>query len=267
MEKTKIINKRVIKPQAKTKVQRTAKLNRRQHSVTELYEVTGGRVDEIVTRLLNHALSPETGERGKPPQRKTRAKEKEKEKQTAFLRAFGDSCDLAGAAHLAGIELATHHRWLARDRAYKDEFEATIPMALGALEDSVTHFARHGWFQPLIYKGELQYAWRRRTLCQLADGTTVFEDELPKGALVTGRRTVSTHDGEMLGTHRIDQRLLLAVAAKWMPERYGRQPAREQYGTAPRFTAQPADAVDRAAGISRRELKDLLWKFANPVDS
>jgi hypothetical protein len=241
MEMTKVINNRVIKPPAKTKVQHAAKLNQSQHSVGELFEVTGGRVDEIVTRLVNHVLYPETGKRGKPRQRKTRAKVKEK--QTAFLRAFGDSCDLAGAAHLAGIELATHYRWLARDTAYKDEFEATIPMALGALEDSLTDLARHGWFQPLIYQGELQYAWRRRTLCQLTDGTTVFEDELPKGALVTGRRTVSTHDGEMLGTHRIDQRLLLDVAAKWMPERYGRQPAREQYGTAPRFTAQPADVV------------------------
>lgn len=267
-----MINNRVIKPQAKTKVQHTAKLKldrysvRELHSVRELYEVTGGRVDETVTRLLNHALSLETGERGKPRQRKTRAKVKEKEKQTAFLRAFGDSCDLEGSAQLAGIERATHYRWLATDAAYRDEFEATIPMALGALEDSVTELARHGWFQPLIYQGEFQYARRRRTLCQLADGTSVFEDELPKGALVTGRRTVSTDDGEMLGRHRSDAGLLLAVAAKWMPERYGRQAAREQVGPAPRFTAQPADATAGAAGISGRELKDLLWKFANPVD-
>jgi len=212
----------VIKPKVNTRVQRTAGLNQSRGlppAGEELYEVSGGRLDELVTRLLNRLRFLETGERGQPRRRKTGAKEKEK--QTAFLRAFGESCSLVGAAQLVGIKLATHHRWLATDSEYKDEFEATIPMASGVLEDSLIQLARYGWFQPLIYQGEFQYAMRKRTICQLADGNTAFEDELPKGARVTGRRTVSTRDGEMLGRYRHDGRLLLDLLAKWMPEEFG----------------------------------------------
>jgi hypothetical protein len=228
-----------MKAKAKTNVPRTAKLSPSRSLPRfgeEPYEVTGGRADQTLTRMLNRIRYLETGERGEPRRRKTRGKEKEK--QTAFLRAFGDNCDLAGSAQLVGIKLTAHYRWLATDPEYKDAFEATIPMALGALEDSVTHLALHGWFEPLIYQGEFRYALRKRTICQLADGTTAFEDELPKGARVTGRSAVSTADGEMLGRIRHDEGLLLDLVAKTIPERYGRgrRKVKEECGIGPEAT-------------------------------
>jgi hypothetical protein len=94
-------------------------------------------------------------------------------------------------------------------------------MAAGALEDDIIRWARIGVFEPLVYQGEFQYATRKRTLCKLADGTTAFEDELPDGALVSERRTITTRDGEMLGVYRRDARLLEMLLAAWMPEKYG----------------------------------------------
>jgi hypothetical protein len=142
-------------------------------------------------------------------------------RQSAFLRAFRDSCSVTNSALLAGIDRATHYAWLAQDARYKAAFEAAIPEAAGLLEDALIRWARVGLFEPFIYKGEFQYAARRRTICKLADGTTAFEDELPRGARVTERRTVTTLDGEMLGVYRRDARLLEMLLAAWMPEKYG----------------------------------------------
>jgi len=236
-----------MKAKAKTNVPRTAKLSPSRSLPRfgeEPYELTGGRADETVTGMLNRIRYLETGERGEPRRRKTRRKEKEK--QTAYQRAIGDNCDLAGSAQLVGMRLATHYRWLATDPEYKDAFEATIPMALGAREDSVTRLARDGWFEPLIYKGEFRYALRTRTICQLADGTTAFEDELPKGVRVTGRSTVSTADGEMLGRIRHDEGLHLDLMARWIPERYGRgrRKVKEECGIGPQVTETPEDVLE-----------------------
>ena len=59
----------------------------------------------------------------------------------------------------------------------------------------------------------------------------MFEDELPKGASVSERRTVMTRDGEMVGVYRPDGGLLLKILAAKMPEQYGtgRRPIPESY--------------------------------------
>jgi hypothetical protein len=133
-------------------------------------------------------------------------------------------------ARLSGIERATHSGWLATDEQYKAEFEASRPMAADAVRDQILSLATEGFFQPIIYKGEFQYAKRKRTLCKLKDGTTAFEDELPKHANVIQRRTVTTADGEMLGIYRKNPRLIWAVADSWTKEyEKKRGPKRENY--------------------------------------
>jgi hypothetical protein len=142
-------------------------------------------------------------------------------RKRAFLRAFRDNCSVTESALLIGVDSSIHYEWLATDAKYKAAFEAAIPMAIGAVEDALMRMASKGVFVPLIYKGEIQRAERERTLCKLADGTTAFDDELPKGARVTGRQTVMTRDGEILGAYRPNTRLLLMLLKARMPERYG----------------------------------------------
>ena len=83
-----------------------------------------------------------------------------------------------------------------------------------------------GVFKPYFYKGKACYASRKRTICDLADGTSAFADELPKGAEVTKRRTVTVRDGKMLGVYKPDTRALITLLAAWFPEEFG--PARRR---------------------------------------
>jgi hypothetical protein len=82
------------------------------------------------------------------------------------------------------------------------------------------HFSRApkrgtvGVFKPLVYKGEFCYEKQQRVLCELADGTTAFEDELPEDATVLRRRTVTTR-GEQLGVYKKDTRALWAAILKF----------------------------------------------------
>jgi hypothetical protein len=142
-------------------------------------------------------------------------------KKRAFLRAFRDNCSVTESASLIRIDSSIHNDWLAADTKYKAAFEAAIPMAIGAVQDALIRVALTGVFVPLIYKGEIQRAQRERTICQLAEGTTAFEDELPKGARVTGRQIVTTRDGEILGTYRHDGCVLTMLLRAWLPARYG----------------------------------------------
>jgi hypothetical protein len=206
------------------KVKRNAKLAsrdaeaglRRESAGSEIYE-SGDRSDEGVIGIPGKSA---------PRQRKTHASRKK-----AFLRAFEDSGLVAESALLAGIDRATHYKWLATDAKYSAAFEATKPMAEGALQDHAIRLATVGFFQPLLYKGQFQYATRKRTLCKLTDGTTGFEDQLPKGANVSEHRTVMTRDGEMLGVYRPHAGLLLKLLAAFTPEEYGagRRPIPEKY--------------------------------------
>jgi hypothetical protein len=58
-------------------------------------------------------------------------------------------------------------------------------------------------------------------LCDLADGTTAFDDELPADARVIRRRTVTTR-GRQLGWYKVDGFALRAVLAATMPEEFGK---------------------------------------------
>jgi hypothetical protein len=157
--------------------------------------------------------------------------------KTAFLRAFRENGSITESARLAGADRATHCDWLSTDAIYKAAFEASGPIAAGALEDRLTRLAVFGLFEPIVYKGKFQYAERRRTMCKLADGTSAFEDELPTGASVIERRTVTTRDGERLGVYRPNVGLLIKLLAERMPEKYGTNPRRmpEKYSAAVRL--------------------------------
>jgi hypothetical protein len=128
-------------------------------------------------------------------------------RKAAFLRAFGDNGSVTRSAQLAGINRTTHYQWLSEDTRYKAEFDLRIRMAEGDALDELVRRGRVGEFQPLIHKGQFQYAVLERTLCTLADGTTAFEDKLPKGATILERRTVTTR-GEMLGVYKRDPKAL-----------------------------------------------------------
>ena len=142
-------------------------------------------------------------------------------KQTVFLRAFAGNFSITTSARLAGIDRTTHYDWLLNYATYKAKFERILPMAADAVEGELFRRGVIGVFEPHIYKGQYCYAARQRIMCTLADGTFAFEDELPKDAEVTARCTVTTRDGERLGTYRKDVRALLILAAARMPEKYG----------------------------------------------
>jgi hypothetical protein len=188
-------------------------------------EAGGKEICESVEGRSDEGGSGAAGKRV-PRQRRTQAGRKR-----AFLRAYQDNGSETESARLAEIERATHYKWLAADQKYNAAFEATKPMAAGALQDNAIRLATVGLFEPVVYKGQFQYAPRKRTLCLLADGTSVFEDELPKGASVSERRTVMTRDGEMIGMYRPDGGLLLKILAAKIPEQYGtgRRPVPEKY--------------------------------------
>lgn len=139
-------------------------------------------------------------------------------KKAAFLREFGKSLSITTSAQLVGIVRTTHYAWLRTDRKYSAAFQRRLNCAADLLEDYLVDRARNGVFEPLVYKGRHCHASRERTICQLADGTSAFADELPKGVRVTSRRTVRVHDGEMLGMNRRDTHALRTLLKAWYPE-------------------------------------------------
>jgi hypothetical protein len=141
-------------------------------------------------------------------------------KKAAFLQAFGKYGSIAISAQLAGIDRTTHCEWLAKDAKYKAEFEMQELMAADAIKDQLFRLGVKGIFKPHIYKGKYCYESRIRTICQLADGTSAFQDELPKGAKVTGSREVTVHDGEMIGKTKTSDRALGKLLSMMLPEKY-----------------------------------------------
>jgi hypothetical protein len=134
--------------------------------------------------------------------------------KTAFLRAFRENGSVTRSARLAGIDRTTHYEWLAGDAKYKAAFKMVIDMAEGDVLDDLVQRGIVGVFKPYKYKGQFCYAELKRVLCELADGTTAFEDELPEDATVLRRRTVTTR-GEQLGVYKKDTRALWAVILKF----------------------------------------------------
>lgn len=149
-------------------------------------------------------------------------------KKAAFLQAFERYGSIAISAQLAGIDRTTHYEWLAKDVKYKAEFEMQVLMASDAIRDELVRLAVKGVFKPHLYKGKYCYESRIRTICQLADGTSAFQDELPKGAKVTGSHEVKVHDGEMIGRNRKSSRALIKVLSVMLPEKYGNAARRER---------------------------------------
>lgn len=139
-----------------------------------------------------------------------------------FLDVFVETCNLSKSARLCGISRSTHYEWLRLDREYAQAFDLAVPDAIQAFDDELMEWARVGVFEPVVYKGKIQRGPRKRTLCMLKDGSTAFDDELPEGAEVTDKREVMTPDGEIIGVYKKSERIALAVAARWMPAKYGR---------------------------------------------
>jgi hypothetical protein len=170
--------------------------------------------------------------------------------KTAFLMAFICSCSVTDAARSVGIDRAIHYKWLATDAKYKAAYEASKPAAAGRLEDHLITLALTGIFEPAVYGGQFHYAERRRILCKLTDGTAAFADELPKGARVIERRTVTTRDGEMVGVYRLQTDLLIMLLEAWLPEEFGKR--------SPRMMPEKTTVC-----LSREKLMDLLERRAN----
>ena len=142
-------------------------------------------------------------------------------KKAAFLQAFEKYSSIAISAQLAGIDRTTHYEWVANDARYKAEFEMKVLMVTDAIKDELVSLAVKGVFKPHIYKGKYCYESRIRTICQLADGTSAFQDELPKGAKVIGSREVEVHDGAMIGKTRRSSRGLAKLLSVILPEELG----------------------------------------------
>ena len=174
-------------------------------------------------------------------------------KKAAFLRAFGNNFSITESARLVGIDRTTHNEWFAQDAKYQAAFEKKLLVAVDLLRDDLVRRARIGDFKPVIYNGRICYAPRIRTICQLADGTSAFQDELPKGAEVTGTRMVTTYDGEMIGTYKRDDRALLKLLALNMPEEFGHVSRRKR--------ANPPVDTTPFPTVSREELLRRLARL------
>lgn len=156
------------------------------------------------------------------PQKQPRKKYRGVGKKTAFLNAFRALGCVSEAAAAVGMNRGTHYAWLNEPNGkYKTEFAATTEEVGGLLEEDAMKWARRGHFEPFTYKGRPQFASRKRVMCKLESGETAFEDELPRGAKVTERRSVITNDGEMLGIYRRSEGLLWHLLQAHMPEKYG----------------------------------------------
>jgi hypothetical protein len=107
----------------------------------EIHEYRGGGA----VRMAYRAQEMQGEKQPKPVERRPIKKQK------AFLRAFGDGGSVTHAALVAGIDCATHDGWMASDAKYKAAFEATMPMAAGALQDRLVDLANNGVFEPLVY--------------------------------------------------------------------------------------------------------------------
>jgi len=142
-------------------------------------------------------------------------------KKAAFLRAFEKTRSITLSARLAGIDRTTHYEWLATDAKYRAAFEIKLHIVRDEITDALTQLAFTGVFRPVIYKGQLRYAPRIRIICQLADGTSAFQDELPKGAEVTSSRPVKTYDGKLLGRYKPSSWAVIKLLTLWFPDEFG----------------------------------------------
>jgi hypothetical protein len=140
-------------------------------------------------------------------------------KQKAFLVAFRATCNLNASARAVGVDRTLHFYWKRTNKVYEKAFEDSLDEARSGITDDMVHLARVGAFEPHYYKDQECFARRKRTQCALADGTTAFEDELPKKhPPIVGRKTVLTADGPQLGTYRREAGLLAMLAKAWIPE-------------------------------------------------
>ena len=167
------------------------------------------------------------------------------------------------SARIAGIDRTTHYEWRAKDSKYRAAFERTLRFAADLFVDKLVDLARTGVFTPLIYKGRLCYARRIRIICQLADGTSAFQDELPKGAKVTSSRPVTTHDGKMLGRYKRSGRALMKLLAVWFPDEFG--PAVRRKRKDPSVAASPFDIDPRLKLIGLCNRRALETNPASPA--
>jgi hypothetical protein len=142
-------------------------------------------------------------------------------KKPLFLKAFRDSCSLSESARIVRIDRGTHYDWLKTDPKYAANFATVLRESRDLLKDRAVSISLNGHWEPNMYQGRFQYANRKRVMCQLSDGTTAFADELPKGAKVLQRRTVTTNDGEQLGVHRVDAGMLGKLLSAWCPDEFG----------------------------------------------
>jgi hypothetical protein len=159
--------------------------------------------------------------RGPAPRVPAKPKNPAGYKKPRFLKAFRATCSVTESARIVGIDRRTHYDWQKSDPKYAAAFQAELEDAMQCLEDDMVAWARVGVFEPNIFQGRFQYASRKRVMCLLADGTSAFADELPKGAKVMQRRTVTTNDGEMLGVWRRSEGMMGRLAAAWLPQKYG----------------------------------------------
>ena len=145
---------------------------------------------------------------------------KTRKNQAAFLQAVEMNCSIAASARITGISRSTHYDWLDNDPQYEAKFERKLLIAADTIKDRLCRLGMKGIFKPFLYKGSFCQAVRERTICELADGRSAFEDELPIGAIVTKRRTVRVHDGEVLGRFVTDDRALIKLAGVLMPDEF-----------------------------------------------
>jgi len=230
----------------------------------------GLRPETIGKEILESAGYPsEEGGIGIAGERTPRQRRTPASRKKAFLRAYEDSGSETESARLAGIERATHYKWLAADKKYNAAFEAAKPIAAGALQDNAIRLATVGFFEPVIYKGQFQYAPRKRTLCLLVDGTSVFEDELPKGASVSGRRSLAPQTAFERGTG------WLTASIDWRGVQNPGIGVPRQFGPVVDGDSLPADPFDPIApaqsagvplliGATTEEVTSMLG-FADPT--
>lgn len=73
----------------------------------------------------------------------------------ALLKAYADSYQILIAAKKAGINRATHYKWLRKCPTYAAVFKKRKLAAAEYVESKAVERATTGWFEPVYYQGSV----------------------------------------------------------------------------------------------------------------
>jgi len=106
-----------------------------------------------------------------------------KAKQRAFLTALALHGTITAASLEVGLDRSTHYDWMNQE-TYAEAFHEAEHIYADSIRDEVRQRGRDGWLEPVVYQGQIQYAWERDKY-----GERILDkDDLPIAHMVVIRK-------------------------------------------------------------------------------